>query len=183
MIGEGCGLIVLEEYEHARRRGARMYAELIGYGLSSDAHHITAPPPEGDGIARAMEAALRMGEIPRDAVDHINAHGTSTPANDSAESAAIQRVFGEHASAISVSSTKGVTGHCLGGAGGIEAVYAILSAYHGLVPPTANHYEADPGCHLDYTPREPRKRSVRYVLSNSCGFGGQNATIAFKRLS
>jgi 3-oxoacyl-[acyl-carrier-protein] synthase II len=181
VMGEGAGLLVLEEYEHACRRSARIYAEMVGYGLSSDAHHITLPLPEGEGLARAIEGALRMGSISTDQVDYINAHGTSTPANDSSESAAIETVFGPHAQRVSISSTKGVTGHCLGAAGGIEAVYTVLSVYHSVVPPTANFEKPDPACRLDYTPRAPRERPIRYALSNSAGFGGQNACLAFKR--
>jgi 3-oxoacyl-[acyl-carrier-protein] synthase II len=181
VMGEGAGLLVLEEYEHARRRGAIIYAEIVGYGLSSDAHHITSPSPEGEGLARAIEGALRMGSISTDQVDYINAHGTSTPANDSSESAAIEMVFGPHAKHVSISSTKGVTGHCLGAAGGIEAVYTVLSVHRSVIPPTANFEKPDPTCRLDYTPHTPRERAIRYALSNSAGFGGQNACIAFKR--
>ena len=181
VMGEGAGIIVLEEYEHAKRRDATIYAEMVGYGLSSDAYHITSPLPEGEGLARAIEGALAMGNIPIDQVDYINAHGTSTQANDSSESAAIEMVFGTRAKEISISSTKGVTGHCLGGAGGIEAVYTVLSLLNSVVPPTANYEKPDPTCRLDYTPREPRERNIRYALSNSAGFGGQNACIAFKR--
>jgi 3-oxoacyl-[acyl-carrier-protein] synthase II len=181
VIGEGSGILVVEEYEHARSRGAAIYAEIVGYGLSSDAHHITSPPPQGDGIARAMESALRAGSIPLDEIDYVNAHGTSTQTNDASESAAIEIVFGEHAGNISISSTKGVTGHCLGAAGGIEAIYTVLALHQGLVPPTANYQTPDPACRLDYTPDAARERPIRYALSNSCGFGGQNASIAFKR--
>jgi len=183
VMGEGSGIVVLEEYEHARRRGATIYAEIVGYGLSSDAHHITSPSPEGEGIVRAMESALTAGSVPSDQVEYINAHGTATQANDASESAAIEIVFGGHARSISISSTKGVTGHCLGAAGGIEAVYTVLAVHHGLVPPTANYRTPDPACRLDYTPNEPRRRPIRYALSNSCGFGGQNAAIVFKRFS
>jgi 3-oxoacyl-[acyl-carrier-protein] synthase II len=182
VMGEGAGIVVLEEYEHAKQRGATIYAEVVGYGLSSDAHHITSPLPEGDGLARAMEGALNMGCIPKDQVDYINAHGTSTLANDSSESAAIESVFGAQARQISVSSTKGVTGHCLGGAGGIEAVYTVLAMLNSVVPPTANYETPDPTCRLDYTPREPREREIRYAISNSAGFGGQNACIAFRHI-
>ena len=181
VMGEGAGILVIEEYEHARRRGAHVYAEIVGYGLSSDAHHITTPEPQGEGIARAMEAALKAGNVPLDQVDYINAHGTSTQANDASESAAIEKVFGEHARNVSISSTKGVTGHCLGAAGGIEAVYTVLALQRGLIPPTANYHTPDPACRLDYTPNAARQRPVRYALSNSCGFGGQNASIAFKK--
>ncbi len=181
VIGEGAGIVVLEEYDSARRRGARIYAEMAGYGLSSDAHHITSPSPDGDGLRRAMNSALASGQIAMDQVDYINAHGTSTQANDASESAAIQEVFGEQARQISVSSTKSVTGHCLGGAGGIEAVYTVLALHHAIVPPTANYATPDPACALDYTPNVPRPRAIRCALSNSAGFGGQNACLAFKR--
>lgn len=181
VIGEGSAALVLEEYEHARRRGARIYAELVGYGATADAFHITTPPPEGDGIARAMAAALKQARIDPDSVDYINAHGTSTQANDMVESAAIEMVLGEHARKCAISSTKGVTGHCLGAAGAIEAVYTVLAIVHGIVPPTANLERPDPSCRLDYTPKESRKRRIRFALSNSCGFGGQNACLAFKR--
>jgi 3-oxoacyl-[acyl-carrier-protein] synthase II len=182
VIGEGAGLLVLEEHEHARRRGARIYAEIAGYGLSSDGYHITSPPPEGEGLARAINAALTAGQIPIDQVDYINAHGTSTQANDSSESAAIEAVFNGHTKALSISSTKAVTGHCLGAAGGIEAIYTVLAVHHGLIPPTGNYETPDPACPLDYTPNAARERSVRFALSNSCGFGGQNACIAFRRI-
>jgi 3-oxoacyl-[acyl-carrier-protein] synthase II len=180
VMGEGAGVLVLEELEHARRRGARIYAELVGYGMSGDAYHITAPAPEGEGAQRCMRMALDMGQVPLDQVDYINAHGTSTELNDRYESAAIGHVFGTHARELSVSSTKGVTGHCLGAAGGIEAVYSVLAAYHGLVPPTANLRTRDPECPLDYTPLKMRERKLRYVLSNSFGFGGTNGSLVFK---
>jgi 3-oxoacyl-[acyl-carrier-protein] synthase II len=179
VMGEGSGALVLEEFEHARRRGAAIYAELLGYGLSCDAHHATLPPPTGDGAARAMLGCLKSADIVPDQVDYINAHGSSTVANDSAESAAIEAVFGDHARRLSVSSTKGATGHCLGAAGAIEAVFAALAVHHGLVPPTANYEKPDPKCRLDYTPNQPRQRSIRCALTNSFGFGGQNAVIAF----
>ncbi len=182
VIGEGSGLLVLEEYEHARSRGATIYAELAGYGASADAYHITTPAPGGAGLAECMRECLRNGGIGLDQIDHINAHGTSTPTNDTLESEAIAAVFGAEAANISIASTKGVTGHCLGAAGGIEAVYAVLAVKHSLVPPTANYETPDPTCRLDYTPGEARHRSIRYALSNSSGFGGQNACLAFKRI-
>lgn len=182
VIGEGCGLLMLEEYEHARQRGATIYAELVGYGASADAYHITTPAPGGAGLAESMRECLRNGAIGLDQVDHINAHGTSTPANDTLESEAITTVFGADAANISIASTKGVTGHCLGAAGGIEAVYAVLAVKHSLVPPTANYETPDPTCPLDYTPGAARERKIRYALSNSSGFGGQNACLAFKRI-
>jgi 3-oxoacyl-[acyl-carrier-protein] synthase II len=183
IMGEGSGVLVIEEYEHARRRGAKVYAEIVGYGISADAHHITQPTPQGLGVARSIAAALNSGNVPLDQVDYINAHGTSTQANDAAESAAIETVFGDFAKGISISSTKGATGHCLGAAGGIEAAYTALAIRHGLIPPTANYTTPDPACRLDYTPGAPRERIIRYALSNSCGFGGQNACIAFRRFS
>ncbi|MEN9835860.1 MAG: hypothetical protein RL011_2053 [Pseudomonadota bacterium] len=183
VMGEGAGVLVLEELEHARRRGARIYAELVGYGMSGDAHHITAPAPEGEGAQRCMRMALGMGQVPYDQVDYINAHGTSTELNDRYESAAIGKVFGSHAFELSVSSTKGVTGHCLGAAGGIEAAFTALSLYHGLIPPTANLRTRDPDCPLDYTPLKLRERKLRYALSNSFGFGGTNGTVVFKSMT
>jgi len=183
VMGEGSGQLVLEEYEHARRRGAQIYAELVGYGLSADAYHITTPAPEGRGLAACIRAALAEGEINADEVDHINAHGTSTPTNDKLESEAIENVFGESARSISVCSTKGVTGHCLGAAGGIEAVYTVLAIQQGVIPPTANHETPDPDCPLDYTPGQPRERTVRVALSDSSGFGGQNGCLAFRQPS
>jgi 3-oxoacyl-[acyl-carrier-protein] synthase II len=181
VMGEGAGIIVLEELEHAQRRGAKIYAELVGYGLSCDAYHLTSPPEDAHGAVRCMQMALR--NIPLEQVHYINAHGTSTQVNDAVESAAIERVFGEYAKTVSISSTKGVTGHCLGAAGAIEAVYSTLAVQLGVVPPTANLYHPDPQCRLDYTPREPRQRSITYALSNSFGFGGHNACLAFKRFS
>lgn len=181
VIGEGCGLLVLEEREHAVRRGAKIYAEMVGYGMSADAHHITGPPENGEGAARAMRACLTSAKVNPEDVDYVNAHGTSTPLNDASETAAIAGVFGPHARRLAVSSTKGVTGHCLGAAGGIEAAYTVLAIKEGLVPPTANLNTPDPRCHLDYVPREARQMAVRCAISNSFGFGGQNATIAFKR--
>ena len=156
VMGEGSGLLVLEELASARRRGARIYCEMVGYGMSGDAHHITAPPPEGEGAQRCMAIALANGTVPRDQVDYINAHGTSTELNDRYESAAIAKVFGEYAKEISISSTKGVTGHCLGAAGGIEAVYTVLALHRGVIPPTANLRTPDPECPLDYTPLRPK---------------------------
>jgi 3-oxoacyl-[acyl-carrier-protein] synthase II len=179
VMGEGSGAIVLEELEHAKRRGARIYAELVGYGLSCDAYHITSPPAEGEGAARCIQMALR--NIPIDEVDYINAHGTSTQVNDAIESTAIETVFGPHAQKLSISSTKGVTGHCLGAAGAIEAVYTTLAVHQGVIPPTANLERPGPLCNLDYTPKRPRERKIRYALSNSFGFGGHNACIGFKR--
>ncbi len=180
VMGEGAGILVLEELEHAKRRGAKIYAEVVGYGMSGDAHHITAPAPEGEGAQRCMQMALKMGKIAPDQVQYINAHGTSTPMNDKFETQAIQKVFGTNAGKISISSTKGVTGHCLGAAGGIEAVFSVLAINHSLVPPTANLTTSDPDCHLDYTPLKAKERKIQYAISNSFGFGGTNATVAFK---
>jgi 3-oxoacyl-[acyl-carrier-protein] synthase II len=183
VMGEGCGTVVLEELEHAKKRGAKIYAEIVGYGLSGDAYHITAPAPDGEGGKRCMEMAIKGGNVPKNEVDYINAHGTSTKMNDHFESIAIGNVFGDHAKAISVSSTKGVTGHCLGAAGGIEAVFSVLAIHHSLVPPTANLETPDPDCPLDYTPGQAKERKIRYALSNSFGFGGTNASIIFKKFS
>jgi 3-oxoacyl-[acyl-carrier-protein] synthase II len=181
VCSEGGGLLVLESREHATARGARIYAELIGYGMSGDAHHMTAPDPQGDGAARAMRAALRdAGLAPAD-VGYINAHGTSTPYNDKFETIAIKRVFGEHAARLAVSSTKSMTGHLLGAAGGIEAIASILALYHGILPPTINYERPDPECDLDYVPNQARKQDVEVVLSNAFGFGGTNATLAFRK--
>jgi 3-oxoacyl-[acyl-carrier-protein] synthase II len=183
VMGEGCGVLVIEEFEHAKKRGAKILAEVVGYGMSGDAHHITAPPPGGEGAQRCMRFALQSGKIPLDQVDYINAHGTSTSLNDLYETQAIQTVFGDHAKKISISSTKGVTGHCLGAAGGIEAVYTVMAIHRGVVPPTANLRNVDPACTLDYTPNQPRERKIRYALSNSFGFGGTNGTVVFKSFS
>lgn len=181
VMGEGCGLLVLEELEHAKKRGARIYAEVVGYGMSGDAHHITAPAEEGEGGQRCMRLALFSGNIPKDEVDYINAHGTSTKLNDQYESEAILKVFGDDARKMAVSSTKGVTGHCLGAAGGIEGVFTALAIYHSLIPPTANYQTPDPACSLDYVPNVAREKKLRYAMSNSFGFGGTNATVVFKR--
>ena len=175
VMAEGCGILVLESLEHARARGARIYAELAGYGLTADAHHMTAPHPEGEGAARCMEMALEDAGIPPEEVDYINAHGTSTPLNDAAETRAIKRVFGNHAYKLAVSSTKSMTGHLLGGAGGLEAVLTVKTVYEGLIPPTINYEEPDPECDLDYVPNEARRARVRVAISNAFGFGGTNA--------
>lgn len=180
VMGEGAGLVVLESLEHARARGAHIYCEIVGYGMSSDAHHITAPAPEGEGAGRSMKMALRDGRLNLTDIAHINAHGTSTPMNDKNESAAIRNMFGDHAKKIAVCSIKSMTGHLLGAAGGIEAIAMALTIKHGIVPPTINYTTPDPDCDLDYTPNVAREMKVRAAISNSLGFGGHNATIAFK---
>jgi 3-oxoacyl-[acyl-carrier-protein] synthase II len=181
VCGEGGGLVVLESLEHAARRDARIYAEVVGYGMTGDAHHMTAPDPEGDGAARAMAAALRDAALEPPTVGYINAHGTSTPYNDKFETIAIKRVFGEHAKRLPVSSTKSMTGHLLGAAGGVEAIATALAIYHGVLPPTINYEKPDPDCDLDYVPNQARKQDVDVVLSNAFGFGGTNATIALRK--
>jgi len=181
VCGEGGGLVVLESLEHARRRDARIYSEVVGYGMTGDAHHMTAPDPEGDGAARAMASALRDGGLEPSAVGYINAHGTSTPYNDKFETIAIKRVFGEHAKRLPVSSTKSMTGHLLGAAGGIEAIATTLALHHGILPPTINYEKPDPECDLDYVPNQARKQDVDVALSNAFGFGGTNATLAFRK--
>jgi 3-oxoacyl-[acyl-carrier-protein] synthase II len=181
IMGEGAGVVVLEELEHAKKRGAKIYAEIIGYGLSGDAFHITQPSPDAEGGQRCMKMALESAKLNPEDVDYINAHGTSTKMNDQYESIAIEKVFGDHANKISISSTKSVTGHCIGAAGGIEAIYTILAIKHNIVPPTINLENPDPDCRLDYTPNCAKERKVVTALSNSFGFGGTNATIAFRK--
>ncbi|HMS85643.1 MAG TPA: beta-ketoacyl-ACP synthase II [Nitrospira sp.] len=181
VLGEGAGVVVIEELEHARRRGVRIYGEVIGYGMNSDAYHITAPPEEGEGAVRCMELALKDAGIHRNQIGYINAHGTSTMA-DAIETRAIKQVFGEQAYRIPVSSTKSMTGHLLGAAGGIEAVFSILALFHGMLPPTINLDAPDPACDLDYIPNKARPAMVQMALSNSFGFGGVNACLIFKRL-
>jgi 3-oxoacyl-[acyl-carrier-protein] synthase II len=181
VCGEGGGLLILESLEHAVRRDARIYAEVVGYGMTGDAHHMTAPDPEGDGAARAMGAALHDAGLGASAVGYINAHGTSTPYNDKFETLAIKRVFGEHARKVAVSSTKSMTGHLLGAAGGIEAIATVLAIHHGILPPTVNYEKPDPECDLDYIPNQARKQDVEVALSNAFGFGGTNATLAFQK--
>jgi 3-oxoacyl-[acyl-carrier-protein] synthase II len=183
VCGEGAGLMVLESLEHARRRDARIYAEVIGYGMTGDAHHMTAPDPEGDGAARAMAAALGDAGLAPAAVQYINAHGTSTPYNDKYETLAIKRVFGDHARRLAVSSTKSMTGHLLGAAGGIEAIASVLALHHGVLPPTINYEKPDPDCDLDYVPNQARKQAIEVAMSNAFGFGGTNATLAFRRFA
>jgi len=181
VIAEGCGILILEELEHAQKRGARIYAELIGYGLNADAYHMTAPSPNGEGAARCMEMALQDAEIDPSQIDYINAHGTSTPLNDISETKAIKTVFKEHAYKLMISSTKSMTGHLLGGAGGLEAIITVLSLYEGIVPPTINLEEPDPECDLDYVPNQARKANIKIALSNAFGFGGTNACLVFKK--
>jgi 3-oxoacyl-[acyl-carrier-protein] synthase II len=181
VCGEGAGLMVLESLEHAWRRDARIYGEVMGYGMTGDAHHMTAPDPEGDGAARAMVAALADADLPPSVVQYINAHGTSTPYNDKFETLAIKRVFGEHASRLAVSSTKSMTGHLLGAAGGIEAIASVLALHHEVLPPTINYETPDPECDLDYVPNQARKQDVEVALSNAFGFGGTNATLVFRK--
>jgi 3-oxoacyl-[acyl-carrier-protein] synthase II len=182
VIGEGSGVLVLESLECARARGAKVLAEIVGYGMSCDAHHITSPSPGGLGGAAAMRLALSDAGLNPEAVDYVNAHGTSTPANDANETAAIKSALGEHAYRIPVSSTKSMTGHLLGGSGGIEAVAAVLAMEHGLVPPTINYQNPDPACDLDVVPNQARERKLDVVLSNSFGFGGHNVCLAFRRM-
>jgi 3-oxoacyl-[acyl-carrier-protein] synthase II len=180
VLGEGAGVLVLEEMEHARKRGAKIYGELAGYGMSGDAHHMTAPCADGDGARRCMVNALRDGQINLDEIDYINAHGTSTPLGDIAETIAVKRCFGEHAARLAVSSTKSMTGHLLGAAGGVEAVFTALALRDQVAPPTVNLHVPDPECDLDYVPNVARKMRIRVALSNSFGFGGTNGTIAIR---
>jgi 3-oxoacyl-[acyl-carrier-protein] synthase II len=182
VVGEGAGIVILEEFESARRRGARMYAEVAGYGMSADAFHITAPSEDGDGAVRAMQMAIRRAGIEPSAVGYINAHGTSTPHNDRLETLAIKRLFGDHASRLAVSSTKSMTGHLLGAAGGLEAAITALAVYHQMMPPTINLDNPDPECDLDYVPRTSRAAAITHALSNSFGFGGTNAALLLKRV-
>ena len=181
IIGEGAGVLVLEELEQARRRGAAIYAEVVGYGMSADAYHITAPSEDGDGGVRVMKLALKKAGIRPEQVDYINAHGTSTPYNDRLETLAIKKCFGAHARRLAISSTKSMTGHLLGGAGGLEGGISALAVYHQVVPPTINLDHPDPDCDLDYVPQTSRQLKIQYALSNSFGFGGTNAALLFKR--
>ncbi len=180
VLGEGAGVVVLEEYQHARKRGAKIYCELAGYGMSADAHHITAPCEDGEGAARCMVNALRNGSINPEEVGYINAHGTSTPLGDVAETVAVKRAFGDHAKQLAVSSTKSSVGHLLGAAGGVEAVFCALAVRDQIAPPTINLLKQDPQCDLDYVPNTARKMKIQVALSNSFGFGGTNGTLAFR---
>ncbi len=182
VLGEGAGVIVLEEYEHARKRGARIYSELAGYGMSADAHHITAPCEDGEGAVRCMANAMKNAGANRDQVDYINAHGTSTPLGDVAETVAVKSCFGDHARKLAVSSTKSMTGHMLGAAGGIEAVFSVLAIRDQVAPPTINLANPDPQCDLDYVPNTARKMKINVALSNSFGFGGTNGSLVFRRV-
>ena len=181
VIGEGSGMLVLEELEFARRRGAGILAEIVGYGASGDAFHITQPSENADGAYRVMRNTLADAKVAPDEIDYINAHGTSTPFNDRLETMAIKRLFGEHATKLAVSSTKSMTGHLLGGAGGLEAAISTLALHHGIIPPTTNYDNPDPDCDLDYVPNQAREKSIQYALSNSFGFGGTNAALLLKR--
>lgn len=183
VMGEGAGVVVLESEVHARARSAKIYAELVGYGATSDAYHITAPDETGDGAARAMQAALDQASLAPEQIGYLNAHGTSTMLNDKGETAAIKTVFGEHAYQLPISSTKSMTGHLLGAAGAVEAIFSVLVLAEGVLPPTINYEHPDPECDLDYVPNEARRVSVDYAMSNSFGFGGHNASLIMKRMN
>ena len=183
VIGEGAGIMILEELEFARKRGARIYSEIVGYGMTSDAFHITMPDETGSGAIRVMQKTLQDAGVGPEVVGYINAHGTSTPYNDKFETKAIKTAFGDHAYKLAVSSTKSMTGHLLGAAGGIEAIFSTLAIHRKVLPPTINYVNPDPDCDLDYVPNEPRPADIDYVLSNSFGFGGTNAALLFKRYS
>jgi len=181
VIGEGAGIIVLEELEHALARGAKIYAEIVGYGATGDAYHITAPAPGGEGGARAMKMAINDGGLKPEEIDYVNAHGTSTEYNDKFETLAMKEVFGEHAYNLAISSTKSMTGHLLGAAGGVEAIFTVLAIRDSILPPTINYETPDPECDLDYVPNKARQKEIKAAMSNSLGFGGHNATIVFKK--
>lgn len=181
IVSEGAGILILEDLEFALNRGARIYAEIVGYGYTGDAYHITAPPPDGEGAARCMRMAIRDAGLKPEEIDHINAHGTSTPLNDATETQAVRTVFGEHAKKIPISATKSMTGHLLGAAGSTEAIFTILSLREGVLPPTINYEEPDPECDLDYVPNVARRTPIQVAMSNAFGFGGTNATLIFKK--
>ena len=182
VLGEGAGVLVLEEYEHAKARGAKIYAEVVGYGMSADAYHMTAPREDGEGAARCMSNALRNASLNVDQVDYINAHGTSTPLGDLAETMAMKRCLGGHAMKVKVSSTKSMTGHLLGAAGGVEAIFSALGIYHQIAPPTINIFNQDEACDMDYVPNIARNMAINVAMSNSFGFGGTNATLVFRKV-
>jgi len=181
VIAEGAGILMLEEIEHAKKRGATIHAEIVGFGCNADAYHITAPSPGGEGAARCMNLALKDAGITAAQLDYINAHGTSTPANDHAETQAMQTVLGDYAKKVAVSSTKSMTGHLLGASGGVEAIFSVLAIKNGVLPPTINYENPDPECDLDYVPNVARQKAIGYAMSNSFGFGGTNATLVFKK--
>ncbi|MDY7025573.1 MAG: beta-ketoacyl-ACP synthase II [Pseudomonadota bacterium] len=183
VLGDGVGVLVLEELEHAKARGATIYAELVGYGMSGDAYHITSPEPEGKGAEAAMRNALNNASINPEEVNYINAHGTSTPAGDVIEVQAVKRLFGDHAYELAVSSSKSMTGHLLGAAGAIEAIFSTLAVYHNIAPPTINHEEPEDGCDLNFVPNEAQEREINVALSNSFGFGGTNGSVIFRKLA
>ena len=182
VLSEGAGVLVLEEYEHAKARGARIYCELAGFGMSADANHMTAPCEDGEGAARCMSNALRNSQLNPESVDYLNAHGTSTPLGDKAETVAVKRTFGDHARKLVMNSTKSMTGHLLGAAGGVEAIFSALAIYQQVSPPTINIFTPDEACDLDYCANEARKMKIDVAMSNSFGFGGTNATLVFKRI-
>lgn len=182
VMGEGAGVVVLEEYEHAKARGAKIYAEVLGYGMSGDAYHITAPAEDGNGGFRAMRNALNDAKLTPDAIDYVNAHGTSTPLGDEIELGAVKRLFGDHAYKLSMSSTKSAIGHLLGAAGAVEAIFSVLSLQNGIVPPTLNLENPSEGCDIDLVPLKAKERTVKYALSNSFGFGGTNASLVFGKI-
>jgi 3-oxoacyl-[acyl-carrier-protein] synthase II len=181
VMGEGAGTLILEDYEHAVNRGAKIHGEIVGVGLTGDAHHITAPAPEGEGAFRSMREAIKDAGIAKEEIDYINAHGTSTELNDLNETKAIKNLFGEHSYKLVIDSTKSMTGHLLGAAGGIEAIATILAIENSLVPPTINLTNPDPECDLNYSPLKPTKKEIKYAISNTFGFGGHNASLLFKK--